>query len=516
MAASGLINSLPDASRYFLILAIVSIKITVSLCAVKNLGDDSHLETLGLVMVVAGGVSAPPEPLSKSAEIDAWLDQDAFPNTLLPIGVRQMFLFGRIIQSRYSKLFESDLDQNDYYFLSKSAGPEITSVQSFGQSFFEDEALPKAEEFDELIPVPFSGQKPQLNFSTPLPNGNTPFRIYSVAQKELDLVFGLDSITACPNLNIREFTDVIEKVNKDFRFFESLETAKKAIQLNESLESIATANNLELSSRLFEWMRAQALTVKTPLFAPGSQVYEELKIAHEAYIGASQAQSNLLKIVQAPAVQTIGNALYAFYKSPEKKPLKRKLHMSLGHEKFMVGIMMVLGLTKPECFYDKLKHYTFGTPYKENKTCPEYPGPTSNLIFEVLKEAGDPNSEIYVRLRYNGDIKNFIFNIPENEDLTLLEDVLGYLQSGITNPKWRSECGLDDDQSNKSNYDLTRWIIYFLLWTIGLGTAFTVIVWLFYFRTEGESSSANTTEVYEVSSLDEHEYSLDQSQLSNY
>lgn len=499
-----------------LILLLGFIKIISTNTAAKNLGHDLHLETLGLVMVIAGGVSAPPEPLSKSTDIDAWLNQGAFPNTLLPVGVRQMFLFGRIIQNRYSNLFESDLDQNDYYFLSKSTGPEITSVQAFGQSFFEDDSLPQAEEFDNLIPVPFSGQKPIVNFSTPLPNGNKPFRIYSVAQKELDLVFGLGSITACPNLNIREFTDVIEKVNKDFKFFDSLEIAKKKIQLNESLESISSINNLELSSRLFEWIRAQALTAEIPLFAPGTQVYEELKVAHEAFIVASQAQANLLKIVQAPAVQTIGNALYAFYESDAKKPPQRKLHMSLGHEKFMVGIMMVLGLTKPECAYDKLKNYEFGTTYKANSTCLEYPGPTSNLIFEVLKEAGDPNSEIYIRLRYNGDIKNFIFNIPENEDLTLLEDVLSYLQSGIINSKWRSECGLDEDQSNKSNYDLTRWIIYFLLWTIGLGTAFTAVVWLFYFRTEGESTSANNTEVLEVSSLDEHEHSLDQSQLSNY
>ena len=329
-----------------------------------------------------------------------------------------MFLFGKAIKKRYSQLFESVQDPSDIYFLSKSTGPEITSVQGFGQSFFEDGVFANAEEFDALIPIPFTGNKPKLNFSTPLPNGNKPFRIYSVSQKELDVVFGLGSITACPNLNIREFSNEIEHVNKDFRFFESLEKAKKRIQLNESLESIAKVNNLELSSRLFEWIQAQVLSVRDPFFPPGTQVYEELKVAHEAYITASQAESNLIKIIQAPAMQLITNHLSFFIKKNGKiDPRAKKLYMLLGHNKFMIGLMMVLGLAKPECFYNKLKYYKFGTPYNETENCPEFPCPTSNIIFEVLREAGDPSSETYIRLRDNGEVNNIISNIPFKQNL---------------------------------------------------------------------------------------------------
>src|SRR3990167_4641796 len=379
------------------ILVFIFLCFIQSQCASRRLHstgiDEIPLEPLSLVIITVGGSTAPPEPLSKSPEVDAWLDRETFPNTLLNIGIRQMFLFGKAIKKRYSQLFESVQDPSDIYFLSKSTGPEITSVQGFGQSFFEDGVFANAEEFDALIPIPFTGNKPKLNFSTPLPNGNKPFRIYSVSQKELDVVFGLGSITACPNLNIREFSNEIEHVNKDFRFFESLEKAKKRIQLNESLESIAKVNNLELSSRLFEWIQAQVLSVRDPFFPPGTQVYEELKVAHEAYITASQAESNLIKIIQAPAMQLITNHLSFFIKKNGKiDPRAKKLYMLLGHNKFMIGLMMVLGLAKPKCFYNKLKYYKFGTPYNETENCPEFPCPTSNIIFEVLREAGDPSS----------------------------------------------------------------------------------------------------------------------------
>lgn len=424
-----------------------------------------NLELKSLVILLRSGIESPRELLSKNSTIDQWMIEDNFPRTLLRAGKRQMYLLGRQISIDYQNFLRKINPATDFNAISRSYSAEITSTQAFTLGLFPDTKVFNKVMTKEMMP-PFPGVISEITFNTTLPAFKQPLRIRNSKVNNVDQYFDLGQANVCPNVNKRTVQVAIDRLNDKFRFEQSYQLAKAALDLNEEkISSMSNKLSVYKASRIYEYLSAQNVATKNWLFPANSTVFKDMKICNEAYLVTTIADPEINSLMSTPLISSLVKkfTLYNSTLSPfEDSPIE----MYMGHDKWMTAILIYLKIINPECF---LKPYSEGT----DLNCKEFPHPSTNLIFEIYKDT--VTGAHFIRTRYNGETIRIGKepSMAKYPDMNTPAYLIKFIQSNITE-NWKDMCGLGEIPNQGIVEQMSNWIIVLVIWTLSVVVIFAI------------------------------------------
>lgn len=475
---------------------------------VSQIPQNNQVESL--MFIGRSGISAPRQPMSADFTYNSWMiNGSVSSNTLLPIGKRQMYLLGLQMQKDYSELVRKIKNEKSEIELNAMSLPSaLGSVQAFMLGFLPDTRDLNWSDYESRIPILFPGESSKESpFRTALPAGVRPLRLSTTRDGEVDYLYELSSPDVCPGVNSKVVESLIAKTNSAYTFNSSYAEAVRKIHLAEDLSYFNTSTILYRSARIFEFVYAQALSGETPLIEPNSRVYKELQMSYEAYTVSTIAHRQTLELVMAPLVSEI--VKYLTNQANVTLSKKPRLQAYFGHDKFVLGTLMLLNLTDAECY---LRRYASADPLNFKENCGIFPMPSSSVIFEVYQDSNTKSTS--VRLLVNGRPALQIPGLEPNPTTGFVPAEkwithLGMVCQALKN--WKEDCGIILQDAPRNN-DLLIWLFYFSISTVGLIILLGAVVWSIYWKSKEEDLSFTTSN---NSNAGDEEMNLDDSFINN-
>lgn len=449
--------------RYFLLTIMMSAMVA---CQMRK------WTLLDVSVVVLTGSAAPKDRL---ADISAdKLFGDVSPDTLLYSGKRQMYLLGKVFRKEFSSYLGSTNEKSQINFRTLNTLPGLMSSWALSLSLTPDFDKLETPYTTERAKPRFAGKTPQIaTYDSPLPGRDSIKNISYSAFDDTDYLFQLSSLYACPNFNVRIVGREIKRISAKFRFEDSYKKVSDYIDFQES-RLLNTSSRLYRASRLFEYVEAMHFAAVGNSFPADSQEYRDLEISHQAYITTIFADRDTLNLMNSPIFNLIkANIEDAKNRSTTGVKTSNKFSVYVAHKKFVLGILIFLGLYTPECSY---RPYIDGSPPPAD--CLEFPKPGASIIFEFYREDFGTDiipafSNYWIRIRYNGKTVNVHDNgnrVSNENGYMEWNDFNALLKSKLVK-NWEEECGLGgliDSMSLRSTSK--KWV--------GLLLVFNVLVFL--------------------------------------
>ena len=445
-------------------------------------------EIAGVIILFRPGTSTPRNKIS--SDNSSWFSQYT-PGSLLPAGKRQTYTLGRQMYLEYQSLLKSySYPKSIIELTAMNSNAQITGMEAFSVGLLQNIS---STEIKRDVQPPWSKPVATPNFSTPLPGGIESAMINSSETQTLDYLFGLSEQYACPNINLRSTRDEIKRVDRIFsnsNFTGSLESALNTFSLSATTRPLKDTTNLYKGSRIFEYIVAEYHATKTPRISKSSRVYNDMRIAYESYVMTTQQDPQTSALVNSPIAKAIERNLRSIMLLPPLRPGNRIFAYS-GHDKFMLGFLIILKLISPECVYGQLE----GKP-RDADVCVEFPHPSSSFIIELVKISSKETgiTKPYVKLKYNGRYvglgaaKLQVLEDPKIE----LKRFIDYLLASTVD-KWEDECGLGKFSSSIGS-GFSKWGSILLGSCILLLLLLFTVVYFFYRKEQIERASRNTIE----------------------
>lgn len=475
--------------------------------AESQVPQNNELESL--MVIARSGINAPRQPMSATPAYNSWMVTGSVAsNTLLPIGKRQMYLLGLQMQKDYSQLIGKIKNEKSEIDLNAMSLPSaLGSVQAFMLGFLPDTRDAKWDDYNNTIPILFPGEvQKESPFLTALPAGVRPLKLSVTKDGEVDYMYELSSPDVCPGVNSKIVESLIAKWNSAYSFNTSYGEAIQKIDLARDLSYFNASTYLYRSARIFEFIYAQALSGEKPLIDPKSQVYKELQLSYETYTVSTLADRPTLELVMAP----LASELVRYFGNQANLTLTKKprLQSYFGHDKFILGTLMLLNLTNPDCY---LRKFSSSDPLNFKEDCGIFPKPSSTVTFEVYRDTNTKSTS--VRLLVNGRL---VLKIPglepdQTTGMVPAEKWIAHLSTVCKAIKnWKEDCGIILQDAPRNN-DLLIWLFYFSISTVGLIILLGAVVWSIYWKSkEDDLSFASGT-----SNAADEEMNLDDSLMHN-
>lgn len=427
-----------------------------------------NLKLLSVNVIVLTGSSAPRDDLigKNSDEIFGNVSY----NSLLDSGKRQMYLLGKKFSKVFSDFLDSIQDKSKIKIRALNSLPGMMSAWAFSLGLVPDQYKLTNPYPTEMIKPRFAGKSPpKQKFTSPLPGAEPIKRVEFSDFEQTDYLFQLSSLYTCPNFNIRIVQKEINRLSDGFRFHDSYTKVCQYLKFNpDEVSFLKKTSKLYRSSRLFEYLEAMASVGKDTTFGRNTSEYNELRIAHEAYLTSIISNSETLNLLNSPiSTLILAGMKYTKEKSATDIEIGKKFQVFVGHEKFMIGMLNFLGLYKPECAY---KPYMDGTD--SPSTCVEFPRPGASLVIEFYKEDFGTDvkpafSKYMVNILYNGrKVGLGQKSLATNDEKGFIdwEHFLKFLEPKVVK-NWEAECGLGEIGDLPSQ-SIRNWVILLVIFNL--------------------------------------------------
>lgn len=460
--------------------------------------NQRHVEAV--TVFTRSGSEAPRSDLSKK-KTD--LFKQSQPNSLLPAGKRQMYLLGKQLALEYPRVWENVMVTRNYTLISMNRIVQRVSALALFAGFLKDTTIMEENQDQSKFMPPFAGQANGVNFRTPLPEGMLNILTQIANYDNIEIMFDLTSKNTCPNIDLNSVRREITRVNQNFTFEDSYQTIKERLEINDQQDEMQGATTLYKAARLYEYLRALRDSSTETIIKENDPAYQDMRKAYEAYVTSTLPNKNFTRITTAPVLimSTYQFADFINRKETVKYISSTRFMVFSGNDKFLIGLLLNLGLYSRECAYGP---YSSKLILRDPLRCVEFPEPGSSLVFELLNIGG----RAFVQVKYNGQPmplygSSFAYNpihpplhdIPFERFYELMKEMVDW--------EFAESCGLSD-RSPVSQVKLEKWLLLFVLWLGILMIVFSVMIYFFYLKSrptavneaDAESESQRETKQY--------------------
>ena len=308
---------------------------------------------------------------------------------LTPIGMRQHYLLGKEVSSRYPTIFSGKLSMDQYYVRSTGTHRTITSAICHLMGLWDhfDQTELTFENGDKrTLPPSIQDAAGYTDFKTPLPKGFIPSPVHSETVEEDDLLFMMSS-NLCPRGkkdSIKFRTNLGLELEKSDRLKQVVQEVSKKIGYLMREDYSTYENCILIGDFVLQDLKnnpAPALQESDPLFKIVSRCYE-------TSIMSKYSIQNVLIASSATLIEEILGKIIHRVDNPSSK-LKYFLYST--HDSTLAPLLILADYLDLDCFMRDMKEV------KYTESCRKFPETASNIIFEVTKDSKDH----FVRLMYN-------------------------------------------------------------------------------------------------------------------
>jgi hypothetical protein len=461
--------------------------------------DSKQRHVEAVTVFTRSGSEAPRNELSKK-KTD--LFKYSQPNSLLPVGKRQMYLLGKQLAKEYPRVWAQVMQTRNYTLISMNRIVQRVSALALFSGFLRDSTVLEIKGNQQKFMPPFTGRADSVNFATPLPEGTLNILTRISNYDNIEIMFELTSKNTCPNIDLNSVRREISRVNQNFTFEDSYQEIKQRFEINDQQDELQGATMLYKAARLYEYMRALRDS-STDAIYDTDRGYEDMRKAYEAYVTSTLPNKDFTRITTAPVLimSTYQFLDFIYRQETVKYSSSTRFMVFSGNDKFLIGLLLNLGLFSRDCAYGPYSSKTF---LRDPLRCVEFPEPGSSLVFELL----DIDEDWYVQVKYNGQPMPFygtsftydpnhrpIYDIPFGHFYELMKDTVDW--------DFAESCGLSD-RSSESEVKLEKWLFLFVMWLGILMIVFSAMIYFFYLKSrpasvnqpDAESDSQRETKQY--------------------
>lgn len=397
---------------------------------------------------------------------DPWYDDWDSLGDIIPAGIRQHYMLGREIQSRYSSVIPTPYNPNSVYIRAIDSNRTIESAYSQAYALFTVGDEVYAPQFNSsynqtLSYPPLNGTLNQTTLGfTPLPNNYTPVAVHT-ENPHLDHLLRGFSGEACPyqsNLTAKQILALYAKQQAFITQFRPLvENAVKKGWIKSSDSS--TFDALYETANLYEVLVSDYIAgVKDIPMQPGSQAwvnYEYLYVMLQNYLFYNDPLQPRLA-----SMNLLHEILGIFTNKTKGLRNESFVHYS-ARDNNILSILTAFNQTSPDCFYS-----SFTDPAHKNLVC-TYPSYASALFFELWS---DPNNATNssIKVIYN-DYVLYLCGKPTC-DLNSFSKVITAATGGLQYTDFLRICyyGMPEEQGGSGSGFQTFLIILAVALFVGL------------------------------------------------
>lgn len=437
--------------------------------------DDQGIKTI--FVLISPGITTPslsryysPEHLKQS-----WFQRSGF-GVLSDTGKRQMYSLGSIIQEEYPQIFKNWLKPNQIEAVSTGFSSSISSAISFLSALTRSGSDLKVEKNNPVL-FPFrniddpSVQKmvQETDFKEALPF-KTESSIVLNSQPSDDRTFFPMSEQLCPKIN-KIFNREMQ-VKSLLKFYETIpkyiqRVTDMALRLGFPIENLEPIDLFTLGPTMSQWIASKIYNNpkenSDPEFSDDPEIKFFLGLSDKAKFSMLGSQSTtVLKFLSSPVLAEIVGHLDEYEKQVNEKRAekhsRRLLRLFSGDQLNMWAMLHALKVLDLTCF-------------EVDGDCGNMPGPSSNVIFELIEKEG---SAMFIKTRVDGkylDLCPSDQSTPQNQPSCPYRDWRAFIEKNI-HLNWFAECG------ENSQKDYTDFVNIFIL-SLSAGS-FLLLILLIY------------------------------------